>query len=146
VGNHQHTPEIEQELTAAARKAGDRGDHPGIKVLFVPHVGPYKVGILADCYLRVRNGSGTPTTEQVHEILSDAYKDEPFVRVFEPGTLPQVEHVVGTNFCDIGCIADPRTGTIVLVSATDNLIKGAAGQAVQNMNIMFGFAETTALL
>ncbi|MGI8907098.1 MAG: N-acetyl-gamma-glutamyl-phosphate reductase [Candidatus Sumerlaeaceae bacterium] len=146
VGSHQHTPEIEQELTAAARKVGDKRDHPGIQVLFVPHVGPYKIGILADCYLRVRDHGRVPTSEDVYEILSNCYKDEPFVRVYEPGTLPQIEYVTGTNFCDIGATADQRTGTIVLVSATDNLLKGAAGQAVQNMNIMFGFAETTGLL
>lgn len=145
VGVHQHTPEIEQELTAAAARAGDTGNHKPVQVLFVPHVGPYKVGILADCYLRVSNGRKMPSAEQLHEVLAEAYKGEPFVRVYEPGALPQIDHVAGTNFCDIGVTTDPRTCTIVAVSATDNLLKGAAGQAVQNMNIMFNFAETAGL-
>jgi N-acetyl-gamma-glutamyl-phosphate reductase len=145
IGNHQHTPEIEQELTAAAAIAGDPGNHQPVRVLFVPHVGPYKVGILADCYLRVKPGSDTPSTEAICQLLAERYKDEPFVRVYEAGSLPQIDYVAGTNYCDIGATSDPRTGTIVVVSATDNLLKGAAGQAVQNMNIMFGFQETTGL-
>jgi N-acetyl-gamma-glutamyl-phosphate reductase len=68
------------------------------------------------------------------------------VRIYEPGTLPQIEFVVGSNFCDVGAIYDKRTSTIVVVSVTDNLVKGAAGQAVQNMNIMFGLEETAGLL
>jgi N-acetyl-gamma-glutamyl-phosphate reductase len=144
VGTHQHTPEIEQELAEVAGKGS--GELPPVTVLFVPHVGPYKAGIMADCYLRVPESIPMPTTEEVHSILSTAYAGEPFVRVYEPGQLPQVEYVAGTNFCDIGAVADERTRTVVVVSVTDNLIKGAAGQAVQNMNIMFGFPETAGLL
>jgi len=139
VGNHQHTPEIEQEL---AESAGGKK----VTVLFVPHVGPFKIGIMADCYLRVPESMAMPTTEEAVDILRNRYKDEPFVRVYEAGSLPQVEYVTGSNFCDIGVVADARTRTIVCVSVTDNLLKGAAGQAVQNMNIMFGLPETDGLL
>lgn len=146
VGNHQHTPEIEQELTALASSPGDSSASQPVTVLFVPHVGPYKAGIMADCYLRVPDGMDMPTTEEACRIVEECYKGEPFVRVYEPGHLPQVEYVTGSNYCDIGVVADERTRTIVAVSVTDNLMKGAAGQAVQNMNIMFGYPETTGLL
>lgn len=143
VGNHQHTPEIEQEL---AQLGGSGGKDAAVAVLFVPHVGPFKAGIMADCYLRVPESKKMPSTGEVHNILLEAYADEPFVRIYEPGQLPQVEYVVGSNFCDMGVVADERTRTIIVVSVTDNLVKGAAGQAVQNMNIMFGFPETAGLL
>lgn len=142
IGNHQHTPEIEQELNGAIVKGGLNGE---AKVLFVPHVGPYKAGIMADCCLRVDESLPMPTTEEAREIIAEAYANEPFVRVYEAGQLPQVDYVVGSNYCDIGVVADERTRTIVVVSVTDNLLKGAAGQAVQNMNIMFGFDETSGL-
>jgi N-acetyl-gamma-glutamyl-phosphate reductase len=149
VGNHQHTPEIEQELTAIAevgrKRAKIKGAAQPIRTLFVPHVGPYKVGILASCYLRLDETFPVPTDDDLYEILRTVYLNEPFVRVYQPGALPQVESVVGTNYCDIAAKCDPRTGTIVIISATDNLVKGAAGQAVQNMNIMFGFEETAGL-
>lgn len=152
VGNHQHTPEIEQELTFAAMSgsANQKGSESvaataGVKLLFVPHVGPYKVGIMANCYLRASADAATLNDEVLHEILASRYTGEPFVRVYEPGTLPQIENVVGTNYCDIGAKYDKRTQTIVAISVTDNLIKGAAGQAVQNMNIMFDFEETAGL-
>lgn len=143
IGNHQHTPEIEQELTALASTSTE--DRP-VKVLFVPHVGSFKAGILADCYLQVPESARMPTTEEAYVVLADKYKDEPFVRVYEPGQLPQVDYVTGTNYCDIGVVADERTRTVVVVSVTDNLLKGASGQAVQNMNIMFALSETAGLL
>lgn len=153
VGSHQHTPEIEQELSALAsrRIRGKKAGSPAsasesVRVLFVPHVGPYKVGIMANCYLKVTEDEVLPTDEELYEILLSAYKDEPFVRVYPPNSLPQIEAVWGTNYCDIGAKVDPRTRTIVVISVTDNLVKGAAGQAVQNMNIMFGVSETTALV
>jgi N-acetyl-gamma-glutamyl-phosphate reductase len=135
VGTHQHTPEIEQEL-GGVRPAGS----PPVTVLFVPHVGPYRDGIMANCYLRPAKAGGI-TDARLHELLLSRYAQEPFVRVLEPGSLPQVQPVLGTNFCDIGATFDPRTGTVVVISVTDNLVKGAAGQAVQNMNLMFGFDE-----
>lgn len=146
IGNHQHTPEIEQELAAVVSGDKSAGKESPVTVLFVPHVGPYKTGIMADCYLRVPDSMEMPTTEQAYQIVAKAYRDEPFVRVYEPGQIPQVDFVVGSNYCDIGVVADERTRTIVAVSVTDNLVKGAAGQAVQNMNIMFGIPETTGLL
>jgi N-acetyl-gamma-glutamyl-phosphate reductase len=142
IGTHQHTPEIEQELNLAAERAGNSGN---FHVLFVPHVGPYKAGILADCFLAIPESRSDFTVKDAYEILVEAYQNEPFVRVYEPGQLPQIEYVAGSNYCDIGVSVDPRTRTLVVVSATDNLVKGAAGQAVQNMNIMFGFDETLGL-
>lgn len=148
VGTHQHTPEIEQELSEAARRGsagkGGSGAEP-VRLLFVPHVGPYSVGIMANCYLRA-DGKQNIDDQYLFHLLLETYKREPFVRVYEPGGLPQIEYAAGTNFCDIGAKYDPRTGTIVVISVTDNLIKGAAGQAVQNMNIMFGIDETAGLM
>jgi N-acetyl-gamma-glutamyl-phosphate reductase len=142
IGTHQHTPEIEQELNLAAQRSGENGN---FHVLFVPHVGPYRAGILADCFLAIPDTMKNFTVADAYGILQEAYNDEPFVRVYEPGQLPQIEYVVGTNFCDLGVSVDPRTETLVVVSATDNLVKGAAGQAIQNMNIMFGIVESVGL-
>ncbi len=144
VGSHQHTPEIEQELAALGGQRNDSAK--GVRVLFVPHVGPFKYGIMADCYLAVPTSIPMPTNEDLYKIMVETYKEQPFVRVYEPGQLPQVEFVTGTNFCDIGMVADERTRTVVVVSVTDNLVKGAAGQAIQNMNIMFDFTETAGLI
>jgi N-acetyl-gamma-glutamyl-phosphate reductase len=138
VGNHQHTPEIEQELRCAD------GAGPG-SILFVPHVGPYHSGIMATIYIPVEPGTYPPTNGDLEAILREAYGNEPYVRVRPATALPQIALVTGTNFCDIGATFDPRTSTIVVVSCIDNLIKGAAGQAVQNMNIMFGLEETAGL-
>ncbi|MCX7626659.1 MAG: N-acetyl-gamma-glutamyl-phosphate reductase [Candidatus Sumerlaeaceae bacterium] len=147
IGNHQHTPEIEQELTAAATKMRRSKANPhSIRILFVPHVGPYKVGIMADCFLRLAEDESLPTVDELYQILSEAYAGEPFVRVYPPDSLPQIEAVANTNYCDLGVRVDPRTRTVVVISVTDNLLKGAAGQAVQNMNIMFGIEETTGLV
>jgi N-acetyl-gamma-glutamyl-phosphate reductase len=146
IGNHQHTPEIEQELSAVAGASAGADGSAEVTVLFVPHVGPFKAGIMTDCYINVPEGVTMPSTEDACKMVAECYHGEPFVRVYEPGQLPQVDFVAGSNFCDIGVVADERTRTIVAVSVTDNLVKGAAGQAVQNMNIMFGFAETAGLL
>lgn len=144
IGNHQHTPEIEEELSHICESTAGAG-HADIRVLFVPHVGPYKIGIMATCYLRTTKAGGMDD-ESLYQLAAARYHGEPFVRVYEPGRLPQIENVANTNFCDIGVKYDVRTSTLVVISVTDNLIKGAAGQAVQNMNIMFGFDETAALL
>lgn len=152
VGNHQHTPEIEQEIGVIAkywmlgRKATRSDNASPAPVLFVPHVGPYRNGIMADCYLSTDGTNPRLSDEYLYDLLTTAYAGEPFVRVYEPGSLPQVDFVTDTNFCDIGARYDARTGTVVLISCTDNLVKGAAGQAVQNMNIMFGLGETTGLI
>jgi N-acetyl-gamma-glutamyl-phosphate reductase len=156
VASHQHTPEIEQELARVAllQEMGKRlgGKRPAvdsigesIPVLFVPQVGPYKVGIMTRCYLDVAGSSVELNDELLHEILCNAYGEEPFIRISPRGCLPEIGHVAGTNYCDIAARFDPRTQTVVVISVTDNLVKGAAGQAVQNMNIMLGHEETTGL-
>jgi len=135
VGNHRHTPEIEQTLSEVAGGP--------VQVSFTPHLLPVNRGILSTCYASLRQPR---TTEQLLELFQKSYSDEIFVRVGQPGILPNIAFVRGTNFCDIGVISDQRTGRVIVVSAIDNLVKGAAGQAVQNLNIMQGWDETTALL
>ena len=137
VGTHQHTPEIEQELRNVA-------GHP-VKVLFVPHVGPFYSGILADCFFKLSYDAKMPTDDEAYSILASYYHKEPFIRVLPQGTLPQIANVLNTNFCEIGVTTDARTNTVCVFSAIDNLVKGASGQAIHNMNIMFGLPETTAL-
>ncbi len=126
VTSHQHIPEIEQEL-----------QHK-VLVQFTPHVGPYTRGILST--ITVRPASSFDATA-----CFARYDDEPFVRMLPPGKWPEVKHVRGTNFCDIGWKLDARTGNLVLVSAIDNLMGGTAGMGIQCMNLMFGFEETTGL-
>ena len=127
VFGHRHQPEIEQEL--------------GAPVTFVPHLVPLDRGILETIYARVRPGS---TAAEVATVMSSAYKDAPFVRLTGE-VLPEIKHVAYTNFCDIGWRVDPG-GRILLVSVIDNLVKGAAGQAIQNFNVVAGFDERTGLL
>lgn len=134
IGTHRHTPEIEQELTLLAGKT--------VTVSFTPHLAPMNRGILTTLYGRL---SAPSDTRKVHEAFREFYRDEPFVRVLPPGQLPNTRHVRGSNFCDIGVHADPRTNRAVVVTAIDNLVKGASGQAIQNMNLMLGFAETEGL-
>ncbi len=135
VASHQHTPEIEQELSKAAGKP--------VKALFTAHLLPITRGILSTLYLRLQKKA---STADALAVLAKAYKDEPFVRVYPEGKLPEVKFVSGQNFCDIGVKVDARTNTAVVITAIDNLLKGAAGQAVQNMNLMQGFSETEGLL
>ena len=125
LAEHQHTPEIEQELD-------------GLTVQFSPHVGPYTRGILSTITVR-------PEHDVDVSACFERYASEPFVRVLDEGTLPQLKHVRGSNFCDIGWVADPRTGNVILVSAIDNLVGGTAGMAIQCMNLMFGLDETIGL-
>jgi N-acetyl-gamma-glutamyl-phosphate reductase len=110
-------------------------------VTFTPHLVPLDRGILSTIYVRVAPGT---TDYDINEVFTDAYGGEPFMRVVG-GALPQINHVAHTNFCDIGWKINP-SGRLVLVSVIDNLLKGASGQAIQNMNVMIGAAETTALL
>ena len=131
---HQHAPEIDQELSRVAVKK--------IKVVFCPHLLPVRRGILETIYLKTKKAV---SLEKVHGVYKKFYKTEPFVRVRKMGVLPQLKHVVRTNFCDIGLVADPEQKRLVVVSTIDNLLKGASGQAVQNMNLMCGFPEATAL-
>lgn len=125
---HRHAAEIEQEL--------------GVPVTFVPHLVPLDRGILETIYLRVPAGT---TRETVAEAYKSAYGASPFVRL-RGGDLPVIKHVAHTNFCDIGWKLDEPTGRLVVVSCIDNLLKGAAGQAVQNFNVAFGYDERTGLL
>jgi len=134
VTTHRHTPEIEQELSAAAGR--------NIKLNFTPHLVPLDRGILTTIYGRLTRDVDT---KPVHEIYKAAYRKEPFTRVLDMGMFPNVKNVRGTNLCELGIAINKRTNTLIVVSAIDNLVKGASGQAVHNMNIMMGFDETTAL-
>lgn len=134
VAIHRHTPEIEQELGKIAGEA--------VTVSFTPHLLPVTRGILSTVYAEL---ASTLQQEDIQEIYQDYYQDEYFVRVLPKGILPQIKWVAGTNHCDIGITVDNRTGRVVVISAIDNLVKGASGQAVQNMNIVCGLPEYTAL-
>lgn len=134
VGIHRHTPEIEQELGKIAEE--------DITVSFTPHLLPITRGILSTVYAKLSSPVGK---DEVRELYLEYYKEEFFVRVLPDGLLPQTKWVAGTNHCDIGVTVDPRTGRVVIVSAIDNVVKGASGQAVQNMNIICGLPEDTAL-
>ncbi|HDH05049.1 MAG TPA: hypothetical protein ENH01_04950 [Nitrospirae bacterium] len=134
VATHRHTPEIEQELSAITGK--------GITVNFTPHLLPVNRGLLTTIYCPLTKKS---ETEDILEHYKKTYRNEPFIRVYDEGQLPDIRNVRGTNFCDIGPKVNQRTGTLVVVTVIDNLMKGASGQAVQNMNIMMGFEETEGL-
>ena len=134
VVGHRHTPEIEQELGLMAGTP--------VTVCFTPHLTPFSRGILSTVYLTLK---ADIEPESVHQTLVDFYKDEKFVRVRKPGDLPHTLDVRGTNFCDLGAFVDSRTRRVKVVSVIDNLTRGAAGQAVCNMNIMFGLPDETGL-
>lgn len=134
VGTHRHTPEIEQEMSGILKKKAT--------VDFTPHLVPIDRGILSAIYAKLRKKA---SHKEVSVLFKKAYAKEPFVRVLEEDVLPNVKNVRGTNLCEIGLKVNERTGTLVIVTAIDNLVKGASGAAVQNMNIMMGFEETTAL-
>lgn len=126
--DHRHTPEMEQSL--------------GRMVTFVPHLVPLDRGILSSLYTRLVKGT---TAAQVSDAFAKAYASAPFVRITGEA-LPEIKHVVHTNFCDIGWKVDEANNRVLVVSVIDNLVKGAAGQAVQNFNVMFGIDEKTGLL
>lgn len=134
VGEHRHTPEMEQEISELCGRP--------VTISFTPHLLPMARGILSTIYARMTKPL---TQEELHELYIVFYRNEKFVRICRPAALPATQFVRGSNFCDLGFKFDPRTGRIVILSAIDNLVKGAAGQAVQNMNIMCGFAETAGL-
>lgn len=139
VTNHRHTPEIEEQLGYAAGKE--------IVVNFTPHLVPMNRGILATEYATLnKKADGTlPTYEEVKAVYDKYYKNEKFVRVLEKDICPETKWVEGSNYVDVNFKIDERTGRIVLMGALDNLVKGAAGQAVQNMNLLFGFDEAEGL-
>jgi len=143
VVRHNHIPEVEQELSYVYFGADNKEQIKRIKVSFTPHLLPINRGILSTCYLSLR---GSKKEEEVLEVYQKFYQKAPFVRIFGPPNLPEIKYIVGTNYCDIGFSIDERMGKIKVISVIDNLLKGAAGQAVQNMNIMSGFPETCGLV
>ncbi|MFH0940686.1 MAG: N-acetyl-gamma-glutamyl-phosphate reductase [Candidatus Omnitrophota bacterium] len=131
---HQHSPEINQELSKVSLSK--------VNVVFCPHLLPVKCGIYATIYIRLKSHV---STDKIADIYKKFYKLETFIRVRALGSLPELKDVVGTNYCDIGLVCDEARKLLIVTSVIDNLIKGASGQAVQNMNIMCGFNERTAL-
>jgi N-acetyl-gamma-glutamyl-phosphate reductase len=131
VGEHRHTPEIEQTLA-------DAGTRP--QVFFVPHLAPMTRGILASCYFSLQEPLDS---DGANELLRATYAESPFIRVLDE--LPQTKATLASNFCDLTVRVDERTGQAAAIGAIDNLGKGAAGQAVQNMNVMFDLPETEGL-
>lgn len=134
VTTHRHTPEIEEQLGYAAGEE--------VLINFTPHLVPMNRGILSTEYANLKK---TVTYEEVKAIYDKYYSDEKFVRVLEQDVFPETKWVEGSNYVDINFKIDERTGRIIMVGAIDNLVKGAAGQAVQNMNLMFGLKETEGL-
>ena len=132
--DHRHLPEIEQELSQLA--------HKKVAATFVPHLIPMDRGILTTLYTRLTQKLGA---EEVLSAFRESYRGEPFVRIYPKGKLPNTKDVRGSNFCDIGVSVAETGGRMVVITAIDNLVKGASGQAVQNMNIMLGFPETLGL-
>ncbi len=133
-GTHRHIPEIEQELSSLAERK--------VTISFTPHLLPISRGILSTMYATCQETDG----RVLQQLYEDTYANESFVRVCPAGTFPATQYVRGSNCCDIGIQLDARTGRIIVVAAIDNIAKGASGQAIQNMNLMNGFAETCGLL
>ncbi len=140
---HNHIPEIEQELSLLHYGQIYQEKRESIKVSFTPHLLPINRGILSTCYLDLKQDSDN---EVIFRSYQEFYQDAPFIRIFNPPSLPEIAFVNKTNYCDIGFAIDQRVGKIKVISAIDNLTKGASGQAVQNMNIMFGFPEDSGLI
>lgn len=134
-GKHRHIPEIENEISKAANKKN-------IKLTFSPHLLPINRGILSTIYADLKSKS---TETQIHKMYTKFYKNEYFVKVLPEGIYANTKHVRYTNFCHISVLKDERTNKLVIISSIDNMVKGASGQAIQNMNIMFGFKESLGL-
>ncbi len=137
VASHRHTPEIEQELTVLAGE--------GVTISFTPHLIPMNRGILTTAYASWP-GSKAMETGEVIDAYRKFYERQPFVVVLDAGEQPNTKNVFGTNFCHIGIVSDKRTGRVIITCAIDNMGKGAAGQAIQNMNIMCGLDQTIGLM
>ncbi len=138
VASHRHTPEIEEQLGYAAGKE--------MVINFTPHLVPMNRGILATEYATLIKKNGKlPTSADIRAAYEKYYKDEKFIRLLDDGVCPETRWVEGSNYVDIGFKIDERTGRVIMMGAIDNLVKGAAGQAVQNMNIMFGLDEAKGL-
>ncbi len=131
---HRHTPEMEQELSLMARRE--------VHITFVPHLIPMDRGILTTLYVRLTQKA---RTGDLIDLFQESYQKEPFVRIYPKGKLPNTKDVRGSNFCDIGAVVNEVDGRAVIVTAIDNLVKGASGEAIQNMNIMLGYPETMGL-
>lgn len=134
-GTHRHIPEMEQELSLLANTP--------VTISFTPHLLPVSRGILSTLYATLNKDADASSLQELYQ---ETYRDDHFVRICPPGTLPATQFVRGSNYCDIGICPDKRTGRLIILSAIDNIVKGAAGQAVQNMNLMNGFNETEGLL
>ena len=143
VASHRHTPEIEEQLSYAAGE--------DILINFTPHLAPMNRGILATEYASLKKVTlpdgtvGFPTAEMIRDAYNKYYADEKFVRVLPEGVCPETKWVEGSNYVDVNFIIDKRTNRVIMMGALDNLVKGAAGQAVQNMNLLFGFDEAEGL-
>ena len=134
IAQHRHTPEIEQELGVLAGRE--------LQISFTPHLLPISRGILSTIYATL---SRKITAADIHDLYKVFYKNESFVRIYKNGTYPNISSVRGSNYCDIGVAVDDRTGRVIVISAIDNLVKGAAGQAIQNMNLMWEMKENLGL-
>ncbi|MBQ2755300.1 MAG: N-acetyl-gamma-glutamyl-phosphate reductase [Oscillospiraceae bacterium] len=134
VAAHRHTPEIEQMLSEIA---GEK-----VTITFVPHLLPVNRGILSTIYVDLTKDI---SAAEIRKLYTDAYANEKFVRVLPEGSFANIRNVRCSNYCDISIHPDPRTGRVIITSAIDNMVKGAAGQAIQNMNIVLGFAEDCGL-
>jgi len=143
VPKHRHLSEIEEQLSLAAGSQ--------ITIQFVPHLVPVNRGILSTLYTAPMAHfktaeEGAKIADQVARCYGEAYEGEPFIRLLEGPALPDTKNVVGTNVVEIAWRLDPRTGRLLIMSAEDNIVKGASGQAVQSMNVRFGFPETAGLM
>ena len=139
ITTHRHTPEIEQELSQLL------GTKKKIKIIFTPHLIPMDRGILSTIYVRLKK---KVSQSYIHKIYQDFYSKEPFVRILGKGVYPNTKDVKGSNYCDVSVFVNkcnPKIQSLIIVSVLDNLLKGASGQAVHNMNIMYGFDETAGL-
>lgn len=134
VAEHRHNPEMDEVLSLFAGRT--------VHITFTPHLVPMTRGMLTTIYIGLE---GQVSSREVASYLDDFHANNPFVRICPPGRFPNTMHVKGTNYCDIGFKVTERTGRLIVVSAIDNLVKGASGQAVQNMNIMFGLPQTAGL-
>lgn len=134
VSTHRHTSEIEQEISIMAKE--------DVVISFTPHLVPMKRGMLCTIYANLKTEK---STRELIELYKEHYKDEYFVRVLDEGKLPETKHVAGSNFIDIGIVADKRLNRVIVLSCLDNLGKGSASQAVQDLNVMCGYPEKTGL-
>ncbi|MGN0305099.1 MAG: N-acetyl-gamma-glutamyl-phosphate reductase [Lachnospiraceae bacterium] len=139
VASHRHTPEIEEQLSYVAKEA--------VTINFTPHLVPMNRGILITAYasLKKQADGSLPTAKKVRAVYEACYKEEKFVRFLPEGICPQTRWVEGSNYVDVNVQIDERTGRAIMLGAMDNLVKGAAGQAVQNMNLLFGLPEDSGL-